>query len=309
MSNWMNDTLAPGATIEVMRPTGLFVLHERDAPIVAFAGGSGITPVISIIKSALATTARPILLVYANRDAATRSSSRAELERLRVGVRRPALGASSPRLRSRLPRRRRSARRWWANTRDADVYICGPGPVHGHGRGRAVDARRRARPGLHRAVRRPRGRAGRRRDRRESPESLVIRLERRKHTVAYHAGDTVLETARRGGLRPPFSCEAGQLRDVHGPSRQGIGRDAREQRVVGRRGRATAGSSRASRSRRAPSWSSTTTRDRRAGAHRRQRPVLRARGTATRGTRASGRVTRCARRGRARTAARARRGR
>jgi 3-ketosteroid 9alpha-monooxygenase subunit B len=41
------------------------------------------------------------------------------------------------------------------------------------------------------------------------PESLVIRLHRRKHTVVYRAGDTVLETARRGGLSPPFSCEAG----------------------------------------------------------------------------------------------------
>jgi len=43
----------------------------------------------------------------------------------------------------------------------------------------------------------------------EAPESVVIKLERRKHTVAYKEGDTVLETARRGGLRPPFSCEAG----------------------------------------------------------------------------------------------------
>ena len=42
-----------------------------------------------------------------------------------------------------------------------------------------------------------------------TPDALVIRLERRKHTVDYHAGDTVLETARRGGLNPPFSCEAG----------------------------------------------------------------------------------------------------
>ena len=42
-----------------------------------------------------------------------------------------------------------------------------------------------------------------------TPESIVIRLDRRKHTVGYRAGDTVLETARRGGLRPPFSCEAG----------------------------------------------------------------------------------------------------
>ena len=44
---------------------------------------------------------------------------------------------------------------------------------------------------------------------RTTPASLVIRLDRRKHTVEYHAGDTLLETARRGGLRPPSSCEAG----------------------------------------------------------------------------------------------------
>ena len=42
-----------------------------------------------------------------------------------------------------------------------------------------------------------------------TPDALVIRLERRKHTIPYVAGDTVLETARRGGLRPPFSCEQG----------------------------------------------------------------------------------------------------
>ena len=42
-----------------------------------------------------------------------------------------------------------------------------------------------------------------------APDALVIHLDRRKHTVQYHPGDTVLETARRGGLRPPSSCEAG----------------------------------------------------------------------------------------------------
>ncbi len=41
------------------------------------------------------------------------------------------------------------------------------------------------------------------------PETVVIRIERRKHTVPYRAGDTLLETARRGGLHPPSSCEAG----------------------------------------------------------------------------------------------------
>src|SRR4051812_16149609 len=52
MSNWMNDTIAPGGTIDVMRPTGLFVLRaeHENVPIVAYAAGSGITPVISIVK-------------------------------------------------------------------------------------------------------------------------------------------------------------------------------------------------------------------------------------------------------------------
>ena len=67
MSNWMNDALAPGDAIEVMPPAGLIVLRETEVPIVAFAGGSGITPVVSIIKTALLATTREIALVYANR--------------------------------------------------------------------------------------------------------------------------------------------------------------------------------------------------------------------------------------------------
>jgi 3-ketosteroid 9alpha-monooxygenase subunit B len=46
MSNWMNDALAPGDTIEVMPPSGLFVLRASEDPIVAFAAGSGITPIL-----------------------------------------------------------------------------------------------------------------------------------------------------------------------------------------------------------------------------------------------------------------------
>jgi ferredoxin len=30
-----------------------------------------------------------------------------------------------------------------------------------------------------------------------------------RHTVSQHAGETLLESARRAGLSPPFSCEAG----------------------------------------------------------------------------------------------------
>jgi ferredoxin len=40
-------------------------------------------------------------------------------------------------------------------------------------------------------------------------ESLVVRLDRRKHTIPYQLGDTILDAARRAGLSPPFSCESG----------------------------------------------------------------------------------------------------
>ena len=40
-------------------------------------------------------------------------------------------------------------------------------------------------------------------------ETVVLILNGKKNTVTYRPGDTVLETARRGGLQPPFSCEAG----------------------------------------------------------------------------------------------------
>ena len=42
-----------------------------------------------------------------------------------------------------------------------------------------------------------------------STESIVIRLDRRKHTIGYQPGDTILDAARRAGLSPPFSCERG----------------------------------------------------------------------------------------------------
>jgi ferredoxin len=40
-------------------------------------------------------------------------------------------------------------------------------------------------------------------------ESIVIRLDRRKHTIRYEPGDTILDAARRAGLTPPFSCARG----------------------------------------------------------------------------------------------------
>ena len=52
-SNWFHDALKEGLTLEVLPPAGRFVLGDGDAPLLLFGGGSGITPMMSLIKSAL----------------------------------------------------------------------------------------------------------------------------------------------------------------------------------------------------------------------------------------------------------------
>jgi ferredoxin len=42
----------------------------------------------------------------------------------------------------------------------------------------------------------------------EGPQVTIV-LDRKKVSVPQVAGETLLESARRAGLSPPFSCEAG----------------------------------------------------------------------------------------------------
>lgn len=68
VSNWLLDHVEAGALIELTPPAGVFRLAPEDREIVAFAAGSGITPVISLLKSALYGSGRRTRLLYANRD-------------------------------------------------------------------------------------------------------------------------------------------------------------------------------------------------------------------------------------------------
>lgn len=84
-STWANTELNVGDTLEAMPPMGNFYAQtDADDPhILAFAAGSGITPILSIIKTALATDVRSrITLVYSNRNPNT-VMFREELEDLK----------------------------------------------------------------------------------------------------------------------------------------------------------------------------------------------------------------------------------
>lgn len=74
-SNWVGDHLRVGDTLDVMTPHGSFTVDFEPTAkrrYVAFAGGSGITPVISLIKTALGTEPESrFTLLYGNRDASS----------------------------------------------------------------------------------------------------------------------------------------------------------------------------------------------------------------------------------------------
>lgn len=67
-SNWLCDHVVAGCELEVLPPAGTFVPKDLDRDFLLVAGGSGITPVLSILKTALRAGSGRVVLLYANRD-------------------------------------------------------------------------------------------------------------------------------------------------------------------------------------------------------------------------------------------------
>lgn len=67
-SNWIVDNLEAGDTLRVLPPSGIFTPKDVDADFLLFAGGSGITPVMSIARTALEKGTGKVVLFYANED-------------------------------------------------------------------------------------------------------------------------------------------------------------------------------------------------------------------------------------------------
>ncbi len=207
VSNWMIDTLAVGDEIDATYPAGVFVLGATPHDIVAFAGGSGITPVFSILKTALANTTRRVHLFYANRDqesvifaAALDALAGQYGDRFVVhhhfDVDRGFVGDDD-------------VRRFLGATSEADFYICGPAPfmdivertlvVAGVDVDRVhIERFTPTDPDL-----------GETADDAPGGVEVTIELGGRTAVAQYRHGTTLLQTARAVGMRPPFSCEAG----------------------------------------------------------------------------------------------------
>jgi 3-ketosteroid 9alpha-monooxygenase subunit B len=192
-----------------MPPLGRFVLHENPRPLLFFAGGSGITPVIGLIKSALATTQRRVRLLYANRDAHS-VIFREELDALVRGhTQRFELIHHHDDAAGFLDAG--GVRRAGAGFGEAESYLCGPGPfmalveetLRSAGVPEArIHIERFEQPAEHAQTGVTATAPGL-----ALPSEIVVHLDGRTHRIPYRAGQTLLDAARGAGLQPPFACE------------------------------------------------------------------------------------------------------
>lgn len=230
-SNWVNDHLAPGMTIEVLPPAGNFrsALDAGHAKhYLAFAAGSGITPILSLLKTTLEAEPRSrFTLVYGNRSAASvlfkeelEDLKDVYLERLRLVFILSREELDIELFHGRIDRDRADALlRRWLDPADIDMaFVCGPLDMmtgvrdalldHGVARARiklelfATSARDAAQRQARQQKAQMTAAAG------ESEISVVLDGRTRGFTLA-RGGANLLEAALARSLELPYSCKSG----------------------------------------------------------------------------------------------------
>jgi 3-ketosteroid 9alpha-monooxygenase subunit B len=209
VSNWIVDNVVEGDRLTITRAAGTFVLRPNAVPLLAFAGGSGVTPILSLAKSALAGTDRAVRILSADRDRASvifeaAIDELAEQYPGRLSVERH-LDDEQGLLDS------AAVEKFVGEDTGADCYVCGPEGFMTVVRSALPDTANvlvedfDASP----PVKAPAPEVSEAAGDVDSGGTVNIRLDRKKASVPRVPGETLLETARRAGLSPPFSCEAG----------------------------------------------------------------------------------------------------
>lgn len=73
VSSWLHDQAAPGTVLNVLPPSGSFILpDDRSRPLVLLSGGVGVTPMISMLEAIAARPpGAPVLFVHCTHDSRT----------------------------------------------------------------------------------------------------------------------------------------------------------------------------------------------------------------------------------------------
>lgn len=211
VSNWLCDHIKPGQQLQVFRPAGHFALREPGRPTLLFAGGSGIAPIYSLARQALADGASRVCLFYANRDRGTAMLMK-ELAALQdqYGLRmdlRCWYDAEQG-----LPTAQALADctiQLGAN----EAYLCGPEPfmnaVQGALLSVGMDAGRILREEFNQEITGEEALDAADPDR-SGQAQLMVRLKGQRHQLEIDKKDTLLAAMIKSGLPVPHACKVGE---------------------------------------------------------------------------------------------------
>jgi len=226
VSNYVGDHLKVGDELEVMIPQGRFyadVKEDAYKTYFLFAAGSGITPIISILKSVLiASTNSAVKLFYgnANQDTILFKKELDDLqnqyrERLQVvhTLSNPNVWSTWKQWKGRNGRIDAEAVEWFITNyppiaQTTEYYICGPGAmnvgvrntllglqipkeqIHIEQFGGKIEATNTSIEAIDNA-------------------QLLVTLNGQTHQMVIPKGKTILEVLKATGANPPYSCESG----------------------------------------------------------------------------------------------------
>lgn len=223
-STWANENLRPGMTLEAMEPLGSFhrAFDETDTArsYLAFAVGSGITPILSILKTLLTDEPNSrFTLVFANRSINT-IMFRDELEdlknrflgRLNIVHILKTSADEAELFQGRLDREKcDELLERWIDAESVDrAYICGPEPM-------MLDIAASLREhGLSDAQIRFELFGSTPRPRKTTPISVqssgvqaTLTLDGATAEITTNRETSILDTALNNGMDAPFACKAG----------------------------------------------------------------------------------------------------
>ena len=227
-SGWANQSLSAGETLDVMPPHGSFTWDFDPAcsrTYAGFAGGSGITPILSLLKTALTTEpGSRFLLFYGNRSTDTimfldeiaslkdRFMGRVQIFHF-LEDEEGDLNLFNGRLDT---GKMTEITGLLFDPGDIDAaFICGPGPMMDAvetglvSAGVAADRVLTERFTVDK-MSEEQLRAARELEQKAAGKPVVITLDGRRRKIAFDpSNETILENARASGMSAPFACKAG----------------------------------------------------------------------------------------------------
>lgn len=229
VSNHINDNLKPGDFVEIMKPNGRFfadVKKDNYKTYYLFAAGSGITPILSIVKTILYTEERSYVhMIYGNSNQET-IMFKSELDKLQSEfsdrfilvhtLSKPKsnwsdLWTTSSDKEYRTGRVNEEAVNWFINeyppyAQNTEYYICGPGSMIENTKKslQQIDV-----PNNRIFIESFGGTNSENKVESVANAKLTAKLKGESITTLIPKGKTILRTLINEGKEPPYSCEGG----------------------------------------------------------------------------------------------------